>query len=227
VADASGHSPFPGNINILVFKMDSFVQVLEQTQGRMKEFVNPKYKDESKTSFKSPTRLECMMQDYPLLLPPSAKVGFTQLDRWLCFSAVKNNVADAAAKASKGLPAESAGSAESDAMALNARLLRLAGAQVAEAPEAQSFAGIPLRFGPMVTLLPSFGTSLSDVKARLQAPGQMKVSARSALTLEGDVVIKGRLELDGALVIRALKGAKVTPPPHPRPPPRTGPKAGL
>lgn len=36
-----------------------------------------RYKDASKTSFKSSTRLECMMQDYPKTLPPSARVGFT------------------------------------------------------------------------------------------------------------------------------------------------------
>lgn len=32
------------------------------------EFVNPKYKDSSKTEFKNPTRLECMMQDFPKLM---------------------------------------------------------------------------------------------------------------------------------------------------------------
>lgn len=36
-----------------------------------------RYKDTSRTSFKSSTRLECMMQDYPKTLPPSARVGFT------------------------------------------------------------------------------------------------------------------------------------------------------
>ncbi len=36
-----------------------------------------RYKDASKTLFKSSTRLECMMQDYPRTLAPSAKVGFT------------------------------------------------------------------------------------------------------------------------------------------------------
>ena len=37
---------------------------------------------------------------------PSGKtqVGFTELERWLCFSAVKNNLADAAAKAKAGPP---------------------------------------------------------------------------------------------------------------------------
>ncbi len=32
------------------------------------------------------------------------QVGFTQLQRWLCFSAVKNNLDDAAAKAKAGFP---------------------------------------------------------------------------------------------------------------------------
>lgn len=41
------------------------------------EFVNPKYADETRTLFKSPTRLECMMQDYPKLLSSKGEVGFT------------------------------------------------------------------------------------------------------------------------------------------------------
>lgn len=64
----------PGNINILVMKLDVYRATLQETGGRVNEFVNPKYVDESKTSFKSPTRLECMMQDFPLLLAPDAKV---------------------------------------------------------------------------------------------------------------------------------------------------------
>jgi UDP-sugar pyrophosphorylase len=35
----------------------------------MPEFVNPKYADKEKTVFKKPTRLECMMQEYPKVLP--------------------------------------------------------------------------------------------------------------------------------------------------------------
>ena len=42
-----------------------------------------RYKDASKTSFKSLTRLECMMQDYPKTLPPSARVGFTVIYSFL------------------------------------------------------------------------------------------------------------------------------------------------
>ena len=36
--------------------------------GVVVEFVNPKYKPGSRTEFKKPTRLECMMQDFPKLM---------------------------------------------------------------------------------------------------------------------------------------------------------------
>lgn len=45
-----------------------------------------RYKDATKTAFKSSTRLECMMQDYPKTLPPSVRVGFTVSRRYqYCF----------------------------------------------------------------------------------------------------------------------------------------------
>ena len=72
-----------GNINQLILKVDSYVKSLEETQGIIAEFVNPKYKDASKTAFKSSTRLECMMQDYPKALPSSAAVGFTVVNQVL------------------------------------------------------------------------------------------------------------------------------------------------
>jgi UDP-sugar pyrophosphorylase len=51
------------------------------TGGTIGEFVNPKYKDATKTAFKSSTRLECMMQDYPKALPADAKVGFIAINQ--------------------------------------------------------------------------------------------------------------------------------------------------
>lgn len=58
----TGYSPFPGNINQLVFDLHAYKKAINRTKGSMPEFVNPKYKDEAKTVFKKPTRLECMMQ---------------------------------------------------------------------------------------------------------------------------------------------------------------------
>jgi len=39
--------------------------------------VPPRYADATRSKFKSSTRLECMMQDFPKTLTPDHKVGFT------------------------------------------------------------------------------------------------------------------------------------------------------
>ena len=80
---ATGLSMFPGNINQLLFKLDPYVANLNKSEGEMHEFVNPKYADKEKTVFKKPTRLECMMQEYPKVLPKGAKVGFTTAEAWI------------------------------------------------------------------------------------------------------------------------------------------------
>ena len=135
VADgASGNSPYPGNINVLALELAPYIKVLESTGGQMPEFVNPKYKDGAKEAFAKPTRIECMMQDYPRLLAPGARVGFTQLDRWIAFSPAKNNANDAAKKAAAGGPPESASSCEADMYSANARLLAKAGAPILRSP---------------------------------------------------------------------------------------------
>ncbi|KAG5612021.1 hypothetical protein H5410_023302 [Solanum commersonii] len=96
VNSETGYSPFPGNINQLIFEIGPYLEELTKTGGAISEFVNPKYKDATKTAFKSSTRLECMMQEYPKTLPPTARVGFTVMDAWLAYAPVKNNPEDAA-----------------------------------------------------------------------------------------------------------------------------------
>uniref|UniRef100_A0A0G4HQX2 Uncharacterized protein n=1 Tax=Chromera velia CCMP2878 TaxID=1169474 RepID=A0A0G4HQX2_9ALVE len=209
----TGNSKFPGNINVLVFKLDRFKEVLNETKGAMPEFVNPKYKDATKTAFKSPTRLECMMQDFPRLLKSSDKVGFTQLARWLCFSTVKNNVKDAAAKAKQGIAPEAAFSGESDCYSNAAKLLEIALKQQnlpcdIAAPSPCTFLDVDYVMGPHVVLLPSFAQTIETMKEKVKGP--VKISGKSTLILEGDVTIeKGGLELDGALELRAAPGSKI------------------
>eukprot|EP00743_Colponemidia_sp_Colp-15_P001621 GILK01001770.1.p1 GENE.GILK01001770.1~~GILK01001770.1.p1 ORF type:complete len:591 (+),score=105.00 GILK01001770.1:58-1830(+) len=205
--DASGYSPFPGNINVLVFAIDTYDDTLTRTGGSIPEFVNPKYKDATKTEFKTPTRLECMMQDFPKLLPSSARVGFVQFDRWFCFSAVKNNLTDAATKAKSGLPAECASTGEADMYAVNTRLMKLAGAQIEDPASPTIFADIPVDLGARVVLKPSFATSVTELHHKVSSG--VRISARSTLVVDGDVCLES-LTLDGALVIKAAHGAKVT-----------------
>ena len=123
VANEQGFSYFPGNTNTLVFKLPEYVENLERTKGVIPEFVNPKYADESRTVFKAPTRLECMMQDYPKLLNNKGAVGFTTYDYWFCFSPVKNNIGDAAVLRGKGLPSQGATQGEHDFYSWTAKIL--------------------------------------------------------------------------------------------------------
>lgn len=62
VNGANGFSAYPGSINQLIFALEPYAAKLRETGGGMPEFVNPKYTDDTKTAFKSATRLECMMQ---------------------------------------------------------------------------------------------------------------------------------------------------------------------
>ena len=68
-------SVYPGNANNLVFKLSTYRKTIEgEDQGVVNEFVNPKFKDDGVT-FKKPTRLECMMQDFPLLMRKEVEGG--------------------------------------------------------------------------------------------------------------------------------------------------------
>lgn len=128
--DSEGFSKFPGNINSLLFSLGPYNKVLNETQGLIAEFINPKYADASRTKFKSATRLECMMQDYPKLLSPTSPVGFTLISRNFCFTTCKNDLATATQKYQQKMALECAGSCESDFYRLNAKLLQLAGADI-------------------------------------------------------------------------------------------------
>ncbi|CAJ1340987.1 unnamed protein product [Effrenium voratum] len=192
-ADDSGFSPYPGNINVLLFRIPQYAQCLEQTGGVVPEFINPKWADAEKTKFKCSTRLECLMQDFPRLCRPEDKVGMTQLDRWIAKTSVKNNLADARKKQ----PPECAFSAETDIYACNTRLLQLAGDVEVEKPSETTFLGITANLGAQIVLQPSFAISLEQLKSKIRGK-TIVISKRSTLILEGDVILDG-LKLDGAL----------------------------
>ena len=81
-----------------------------------------------------------MMQDFPRLLvspsvakvlgPENSIVGFTQLDRFTCFSAAKNNLKDAVAKFQATGYAQSAASAERGLYDYAVKILSMIGVKV-------------------------------------------------------------------------------------------------
>eukprot|EP00804_Cyclotella_cryptica_P021876 CCRYP_000840-RA/>CCRYP_000840-RA protein AED:0.23 eAED:0.23 QI:1638/1/1/1/1/1/3/361/525 len=208
VNDETGFSPFPGNINQLLFRMDAYVEVLERTKGVMPEFVNPKYRDADKMVFKKPTRLECMMQDFPVVLEGSEaeKVGFTSLASEMCFSPVKNATSDGVALQSSGTHPGVAATGEADQSGATRRLLRSIGCDIAEG-EKVKFSGIEVVSGPDCVFKPSFAACSIEYKKKFPNPSAIKVSGRSSLVLIGEGLIVESLDLDGALIIECEEGA--------------------
>ena len=209
--EKTGYSPFPGNINQLVFDLDHYNLVLRRTKGIMPEFVNPKYKDESKTTFKKPTRLECMMQDFPTVLYGHiAKcVGFTSIAADFCFSPVKNATEDGVKLQQNGTHPGVAATGEADQYGAIAQILCSIGCTVCR-PNPASFNGISIIPGPELVMKPSFATFPSEYIYRFPKPGNIKISERSSLVItgEGEAVTIESLDLDGALEIHCESGAK-------------------
>ncbi|KAG8378207.1 hypothetical protein BUALT_Bualt08G0113800 [Buddleja alternifolia] len=205
VNSETGYSPFPGNINQLIFEIGPYLEELSKTGGAIKEFVNPKYKDSTKTAFKSSTRLECMMQDYPKTLPPSARVGFTVMDAWFAYAPVKNNPEDAA-KVPKGNPYHSATSGEMAIYRANSLVLKKAGVKIDD-PVQQVFNGQEVDVWPRIVWKPKWGLTFSDVRSKVS--GNCYITGKSTLAIKGQSIYLEDLALDGALVIDAVDGAEV------------------
>ncbi|KAK3043699.1 hypothetical protein RJ639_000115 [Escallonia herrerae] len=205
VNSETGYSPFPGNINQLIIELGPYIEELTKTRGAIKEFVNPKYKDSAKTSFKSSTRLECMMQDYPKTLPPTARVGFTVMDSWLAYAPVKNNPEDAA-KVPKGNPYHSATSGEMAIYRANSLSLRKAGVQVDD-PAEQVFNGQEVEVWPRITWKAKWATTFAEIKSKVN--GSCSISQKSTMVLKGRNIFLEDLSLDGALIIEAIDDAEV------------------
>ena len=202
VNDKSGFSPFPGNINQLLFKLDEYSAALEKTKGMMPEFVNPKYKDDNKTVFKKPTRLECMMQDFPTVLEgkDTKKVGFTSIAADMCFSPVKNSTEDGVKIQEKGTHPGTAATGEADQYGAYRIMMRSIGCQVEDASK-ETFASITVTPGPSVVLKPSFVLCPSEYKSKFPTPEKVKISPKSTLIVRGAGVVIESLDLDGTLVV--------------------------
>ncbi|XP_071707214.1 UDP-sugar pyrophosphorylase-like [Rutidosis leptorrhynchoides] len=201
----TGYSPYPGNINQLILELGPYIEELSKTGGAIKEFVNPKYKDSTKTEFKSSTRLECMMQDYPKTLPPSARVGFTVMEKWLAYSPVKNNPEDAA-KVPNGNPYHSATSGEMAIYRANTMILQKAGVTV-DAPVTQVFNGQEVEVWSRVVWKPKWAVTFADVKNKIK--GINTVSQKSTLVIKGRNILIDGLSLDGALIVDSVDDAEV------------------
>ncbi|KAI3679435.1 hypothetical protein L2E82_51346 [Cichorium intybus] len=201
----TGYSLYPGNINQLILEIGPYMDELSKTGGAIKEFVNPKYKDSTKTAFKFSTRLECMMQDYPKTMPPSARVGFIVTNPWLAYATMKNNHDDAA-KVLKGNPYHSATSEERAIYGSNSTILRKAGVKI-DGPVSEVFNGQEVEVWSRVVWKPKWAVTFSDVKTKVNGNNN-SVSQKSTLVIKGHNVFIEYLSLDGTLLIDSVDDAE-------------------
>lgn len=199
VPNLEGFSDFPGNTNILCFELTNYLNTLNSTKGLIPEFVNPKYKDEKKTSFKSPTRLECMMQDFPLLFNDNQRVGFTSYPIWFAFSSCKNNLEESIGKYLKGNCPDNAFSAEINYYTFFKKCLELINriSISNEEKDEVEICGSKIQFGPKIIISPFFAFCLTQLKEKFQ--GKLTISCKSSLVIKGSAVIKKDFIVDGHL----------------------------
>jgi UDP-sugar pyrophosphorylase len=194
-----GYSHFPGNTNTLVFRIPEYFDNLTKTGGVIPEFVNPKYANPEKTVFKSPTRLECMMQDYPKLLTSSEDVGFTMYETWYCFSPAKNNISDAASLLAKGMPSYGAAEAEYNFYNWTNRMLHIAGVDIDFQKQKVDYNGMQFAFGPKILMDPMFAITLKEIKCKFY--GTNRIGAQGSMILADNELFFENLNLGNETLV--------------------------
>ena len=207
-AEGSPFSPFPGSINTLLYRFDIYAKKLKESHGQVPEFINPKYRDATKTSFKSPSRVESLMQDFALLFDNEAvdeAVGGTVFERQL-YHPVKNSLAEGIAKVAEGIDAHCAATGEENVLLLQRQRLHAVGVSIpptaAGADLSVNVGPIQVALFPVVSLTPQIAYSFPLLQAAFPTPGAVRISDRSVLIIEGNVEIR-RLDLDGMLTVKA------------------------
>ncbi|MFZ5801827.1 MAG: UTP--glucose-1-phosphate uridylyltransferase [Candidatus Omnitrophota bacterium] len=213
IADETGNSPYPGNINVLVLDNEVYEPLLREhkSQGWVRELFNPKRASPDSEKFTKPARVENNMQDVVYLLydmlGPDAKIGFTDFTRDFVFSAVKNNWANGRAKVEKKAYPEVLLTAESHFYWANRLIFRHAGVRLSVEGEEREHQGIPFSEGAKIALSADFAPTVAETLRKVHGGS---ISDRSALLIEGKEVYLNGLELDGTLRIYVGPGVKLT-----------------
>ena len=206
IPNKNGFCDFPGNLNVLVFNLKPYLEIISDSKGLVPEFVNPKYVDETRKKFKAPTRLETLMQDVPKLVKNGESIGNTYFDRWFCFSACKNNIHDACERLRKKESGESAFTVEREIFKYNEIILKdvLGKLEVinTEPENTVIIEDCKITFGPKIIIYPSFAASVTELRDKLNhMKKNITMTNNSTLILKNDIMIDEGIDLDGYLVV--------------------------
>ena len=206
IPNKNGFCDFPGNLNVLVFNLKPYLDIISDSKGLVPEFVNPKYVDETRKKFKAPTRLETLMQDVPKLVKNGESIGNTYFDRWFCFSACKNNIHDACERLRKKESGESAFTVEREIFKYNEIIMKdvLGKLEVinTETENTVIIEDCKITFGPKIIIYPSFAASVTELRDKLNhMKKNIRMTNNSTLILKNDIMIDEGIDLDGYLVV--------------------------
>ena len=201
----SSFSPYPGNTNILLINLVRYKEVMEKTRGMIPEFINPKYVDETKTTFKSPARLETMMQDVSKLFNRSTdKVVVTLFDRVWSFSCNKNNHKDALKKIAFNIPPEVSASAEFDYYHTQVQKVIYTN-NVVPLMKDKVIEHIPIKWGNKISMTPRFAMTLNEVRYKITG---CSFEDESHLLLDGNIILKNvKIKAKTHFIFRVVKNA--------------------
>lgn len=214
INEETGFSMFPGNTNIMIIKLDEYIEVLKQTGGQVPEFIGPKFK-EGTNEMIAPARLESLVAEYPYLLKNGEKVGVINLDRLMIFTCAKNSIQNGIDKRVKNLPMDTLASCEFEWYYANCLILKkvcgvnfLADTNDEDYPVKIDKNGIPVykkhltgvdfNIPPVVSILPTFGVLLTQIIDQISST--VTISYKSSLFLSGKSSLKN-VVLDGSLLI--------------------------
>ena len=139
--DSEGYSKLPGNINFIIISLDNYYKKLENYDGIVHEFINPKMENDGFT-LKSSTRMETLINEYPYLLENSNRVGAIQVEKLMAFTCAKNEAELGRQRQQKNLSLETCASCQFEFYDHNRVLLEKIGAEVGPEREHLSFEGI-------------------------------------------------------------------------------------
>ncbi|MCM8813541.1 MAG: UTP--glucose-1-phosphate uridylyltransferase, partial [Candidatus Omnitrophica bacterium] len=192
----TNRSPFHGNTNALVFKLDPYNKVLKETNGRaVPPFINPKYDGPEKVEF-SPLRSESMMQDIAKRLGPQ-EIGTTNFsERQEVFSATKNDPTDP--KNANKKYSETLAASESAFYLIMRKILSIAGVTIQVESDRPYITrhGVKIDPSAMVTISRHFALTVHEAISKISGGA---ITPRSVVHIEGKLF--KNVNTDGTLHI--------------------------
>ena len=166
---SGGVSMHPRATATMILKLDSYGRLLNEVQGILPEYTDfsavPVHKNDSADDLAETKSLHCRLEDFTQITSEKELkedsnpyvVGYTVMERFLCFSSVTNDTVSGLEYLKKTGFAETPSSSESELYDSNRRILALCGCNIKTADlRTESFDGIPIPLGAKVIFCPSF-----------------------------------------------------------------------